>query len=262
MMVLFILDQEMDIYMQSNKIAIIIPARYASTRLPGKPLLEVGNKPIIQWVYEKSSQSKLARKVIVAVDNEQIYDAVKKFGGEVIMTSTKHNSGSDRIAEVLEKEKDIEIVVNVQGDEPLISPESIDKAIDVLLKNKEIDIATLIRKIEDAEEVSNPNVVKVVFDNEGKALYFSRSPIPYPRNPEYTEYYGHIGLYAYRRAGLLKMTTLEQSSYELSESLEQLRALQNGMKIGVVEVDYNPIGIDTPDDFEKFKESVNNDLSI
>ncbi|MEI7475587.1 MAG: 3-deoxy-manno-octulosonate cytidylyltransferase [bacterium] len=246
--------------MRSNKIVVVIPARYASTRLPGKPLLEVDNKPIIQWVYERASRSKLAGKVIVATDEYKIYNAVKAFGGNVVMTSPTHNSGSDRISEVVLKDAEIEIIVNVQGDEPLISPESIDKSIEVLLKNDQIDISTLIRKINDKNEVENPNLVKVVFDSQGNALYFSRSPIPYARNEEYAEYYGHIGLYAYKRESLLKMVSLDQSSYELSESLEQLRALQNGMKIGVIEVDYTPIGIDTPEDFEKFKELLKNKL--
>lgn len=238
-------------------IAIIIPARYASTRLPGKPLIEVNNKPIIQWVYEKAKGSKLADKVIVATDDIRIFNAVKAFGGEVIMTSTEHNSGSDRIFEVLSANPEIEIAVNVQGDEPLITPESIDKAINALLSDKTADISTLVREIEDEEEILNPNVVKVVFDNNQNALYFSRSPIPYHRNEKIAKTYAHIGLYAYKKDSLLKMTTLPQSSLELSESLEQLRALQNGMKIKTQIVDYNPIGIDTPEDVEKFQQIAN-----
>ena len=238
-------------------IAIIIPARYASTRLPGKPLIEVNGKSIIQWVYEKALQSKLANKVIVATDDERIFKAVKAFGGEVMMTSTDHNSGSDRIFEVLSANPEIEIAVNVQGDEPLITPESIDGAINALLSDETADISTLIREIEDEDEISNPNVVKVVFDNNQNALYFSRSPIPYHRNKNESKTFAHIGLYAYRKEALTKMTSLPQSSLELSESLEQLRALQNGMKIKVQIVDYNPIGIDTPEDVEKFKKIVN-----
>jgi len=237
-------------------IAIIIPARYASTRLPGKPLIEVNGKTIIQWVYEKAQDSKLADKVIVATDDTRIFDAVVAFGGEVMMTSTKHNSGSDRIFEILSANPEIEIAVNVQGDEPLITPESIDEAINALLSDQKADISTLIREISDEEEISNPNVVKVVVDNNQNALYFSRSPIPFQRNKNESKTYAHIGLYAYRKEALAKMTSLPQSSLELAESLEQLRALQNGMKIKTKIVDYNPIGIDTPEDVEKFKKTV------
>ncbi len=237
-------------------IAIIIPARYASTRLPGKPLIEVNGKPIIQWVYEKSKESKLADKVIVATDDVRIFDAVKVFGGEVMMTSTEHKSGSDRIFEVMSAYPEITMAVNVQGDEPLICPESIDEAINALLSDETADISTLVRQINDEEEITNPNVVKVVFDNNQNALYFSRSPIPYHRNKNESKTYAHIGLYAYRKEALDRMTSLLQSFLELSESLEQLRALQNGMKIKVQIVDYNPIGIDTPEDVEKFKQIV------
>lgn len=239
------------------KTAIIIPARYASTRLPGKPLIEINGKPIIQWVYEKASQSKLADMVIVATDDERIFDKVKLFNGEVAMTSTDHQCGSDRIAEVLEKYHDIDIAVNVQGDEPLITPESIDDAIKSLKDDESADISTLIREIKDEEEVINPNIVKVVFDNNNNAMYFSRSPIPYHRNKGKVKNYAHIGLYAYKKEALFKMTKLEQSSLELAESLEQLRAIQNGMKIKVSVVDYIPVGIDTKEDVEKFQLIVN-----
>ena len=208
-------------------------------------------------MYEKALQSKLANKVIVATDDERIFKAVEAFGGEVMMTSTDHNSGSDRIFEVLSANPEIEIAVNVQGDEPLITPESIDGAINALLSDETADISTLIREIEDEDEISNPNVVKVVFDNNQNALYFSRSPIPYHRNKNESKTFAHIGLYAYRKEALAKMTRLPQSSLELAESLEQLRALQNGMKIKVQIVDYNPIGIDTPEDVEKFKKIIN-----
>jgi len=235
-------------------------------RLPGKPLLKVNDKTIIQMVYEKASQAKLAQDVIVATDDEKIFNAVKDFGGNVVMTASDHQSGSDRIAEIVEKNPEYEFVVNVQGDEPLISPESIDKAINSLVSCKEADISTLIREITDKEELLNPNVVKTVCDNQGNALYFSRAAIPYIRadivtsvssspigNDSYIKFYAHIGLYAYRRQSLLKMTKLPQSSLEKAESLEQLRALQNGMKIKTVVVDYKPLGIDTPEDFEHLK---------
>ena len=238
-------------------IAIIIPARYASTRLPGKPLIEIGGKPIIQWVYEKSLASTLAKKVIVATDDEKILNAVKAFGGEAVMTSEHHKSGSDRIFEVLTKYPEIEIAVNVQGDEPLITPESIDAAINTLISDYKADISTLIRKLDSEEEFNNPNVVKVVFDNEQNALYFSRSPIPFRRNAGQADNYAHIGLYVYKREALEKMTKLPQSPLELTESLEQLRALQNGMKIKTAVVNYKPIGIDTPEDVEEFKKLLN-----
>jgi len=246
--------------------AIIIPARYSSVRLPGKPLLKINDKTIIQMVYEKACLSKLAQEVIVATDDERIYKTVKEFGGQVIMTASTHQSGSDRIAEIARQNPDYEIIVNVQGDEPLITPESIDKAINCLISAQATDISTLIREITDSEEILNPNTVKVVCDNRGKALYFSRAAIPYvrteiatsgqapPRNDNFFRFYAHIGLYAYRRESLLKMTELPQTNLEKAESLEQLRALQNGMTIKTVLVDYKPIGIDTPEDFEEFKQ--------
>ncbi len=237
--------------------AIIIPARYASTRLPGKPLIEVGGKPIIQWVYEKASASKLAQKVIVATDDKRIFDTVKNFGGDVVMTRDDHKSGSDRIYEVVQKFPEIAVAVNVQGDEPLITPESIDKAIESLLSDESADIATLVRKIDSDEEFNNPNVVKAVFDNNHNALYFSRSAVPFHRNKGEIDNYAHIGLYVYKREALEKMTKLPQSSLELAESLEQLRALQNGMKIKIAVVDYKPIGIDTPEDVEEFRKLLN-----
>jgi len=235
-----------------SRIAIIIPARYASTRLPGKPLIKINDKTIIQWVYERAFKSKLAQEVIVATDDERIFQSVKGFGGQVKLTASSHQSGSDRIAEIVKEDSDIEIVVNVQGDEPLITPESIDNAINCLISDNNADIATLIREINDKEEILNPNVVKVVTDNNGKALYFSRAAIPYERESGQTKFYAHIGLYAYRRDSLLKMTELEQTNLEKAECLEQLRALQNGMTIKTVLVDYKPIGIDTPEDVEEY----------
>jgi len=243
--------------MNKNEIAIIIPARFASTRLPGKPLIKVNDKPIIQWVYERASKSKFAGNVVVATDNQEIFDEVKNFGGNVSMTSSYHKSGSDRIAEIVKNNKDIKIAVNVQGDEPLISPESIDAAICGLIENSDADITTLSRVIDDKEEILNPNIVKVVFDKFFNALYFSRAAVPYERNPDESKFYAHIGLYAYRRESLLRMTELEQTNLEKTESLEQLRALQNGMKIKVFSVDYKPIGIDTEEDLMKFRSLVN-----
>jgi len=239
--------------MKKEKITVIIPARYGSTRLPGKPLIKINDKPIIQWVYEKASQSRLADTVLVATDDTRIFEAVQGFGGNAVMTSPDHQSGSDRIAEIVKADPDITIAVNVQGDEPLIKPESIDKAIQVLIDDEMSDISTLIRIIANKEEILNPNVVKAVVGVDGNALYFSRAAIPYERKTGETPIYGHIGLYAYRREGLLKMTSLPQSSLEKAECLEQLRALQNGMRIKTAVIDYTPIGIDTDEDVEKFK---------
>ena len=235
-----------------SKTAVIIPARYGSSRLEGKPLIEVLGKPIIQWVYEKAQQTKLADIIIVATDDERIYDAVKSFGGNVEMTSSEHKCGSDRIKEVVMRHPEISYIVNLQGDEPLIKPESIDEVAKNVKEDKLADISTLIRKI-TPEEAENPNLVKCVVDNYGYAMYFSRSKIPFERNENQASFYGHLGIYGYKREALIRMTELPQSSYELSESLEQLRALQNGMKIKTSVVDFKPIGIDTKEDLEHFK---------
>lgn len=235
-----------------EKTAIIIPARYGSSRLEGKPLIVVCGKPIIQWVYEKAQQSKLADIIIVATDDQRIYDAVKSFGGNVEMTSPEHKCGSDRIKEVVMRHPEISYVVNLQGDEPLIKPESIDAVAKNVKEDKLADISTLIRKI-TPEEAENPNLVKCVVDNLGFAMYFSRSKIPFERNVGKSDFYGHLGIYGYKRDALIRMTELPQSSCEMSESLEQLRALQNGMEIKTSVVDFIPVGIDTIEDLEKFK---------
>ena len=239
-----------------SKTAIIIPARYGSSRLEGKPLIEVEGKPIIQWVYEKAQQTKLADMIIVATDDQRIYDAVKAFGGEVEMTSVNHKCGSDRIREVVDRHPEISYVVNLQGDEPLIKPESIDEVIKNVKDNEIADISTLIREISDEDELNNPNLVKCVTDINGFALYFSRSKIPFERNSGHTKLYGHLGIYGYKRAALVKMTELAQTPLEKTESLEQLRALENGMKIKTSVVDFKPVGIDTLEDLAKFKEIV------
>jgi len=241
-------------------IAIVIPARYSSTRLPGKPLIEVQGKPIIQWVYEKALQVKSAQEVIVATDDERIFNAVNSFGGKAEMTSAVHQSGSDRIAEVADNHENFDIIVNVQGDEPLITPESIETAINALQNDSNADISTLIREISSRDEIDNPNVVKAVIDNDFNALYFSRAAVPYERNSGQAKFYAHIGLYGYRRESLFRMRKLEQTSYEKAESLEQLRALQNGMKIKAIPVDYKPIGIDTSQDVEDFKAFLENSI--
>lgn len=241
-----------------SKTAIIIPSRYASTRLHAKPLIEVEGKPIIQWVYEKASAVKQADMVIVATDHEEIYNCVKSFGGNAEMTRTDHKCGSDRIAEVASRHPEMEYIVNLQGDEPMITPESIDSVITALKTGENADISTLLRIITDKNEAKNPNLVKCVIDNNGYALYFSRSKIPYERNEGEAVFYGHIGLYGYTREALFKMTSLNQTMLEKAESLEQLRALQSGMKIITSIVDFKPIGIDTKEDVEEFKKALLN----
>ena len=240
-----------------SKTAIVIPSRYASTRLHAKPLIEVEGKPIIQWVYEKASLVQQADEVIVATDHEEIYNCVKSFGGNVEMTKVDHKCGSDRIAEVAERHPEFKYIINLQGDEPMITPESIDNVITALKTGENADIATLLRIIEDKDEVENPNLVKCVIDNNNFALYFSRSKIPYERNIGEATFYGHIGLYGYKREALFKMTKLNQTMLEKAESLEQLRALQSGMKIITSIVDFKPIGIDTKEDVEEFKKALN-----
>ncbi len=242
-----------------GKSAIIIPARYGSSRLEGKPLLKVLDKPVIQWVYEKAQQSKLADIIIVATDDERIYDCVKRFGGEVELTSTEHKSGSDRIMEVVSRHSEIEYICNLQGDEPLIEPESIDAVLKNVKDDKNADISTLIREISESE-ADNPNLVKCVIDKNGFALYFSRSKIPYERNLGFAKFYGHLGIYGYKRRALEVMTSLPQTMLEQTESLEQLRALENGMKIKTSVVNFVPVGIDTKDDLEKFRQIVSQKL--
>ena len=240
--------------------AIIIPARYGSSRLKGKPLIEVNGKPIIQWVFEKAVKASLADRVIIATDNEEILTTCLLFGAEAEMTSEAHNCGSDRIQEVMERHPEIEYVVNLQGDEPLIKPESIDEVIRCVRDDENADISTLIRVLRDKKDIENPNLVKCVVDNNGYALYFSRSKIPYERNEGHATFYGHLGIYGYKREALKKMTNLPQTSLELAESLEQLRALQNGMKIKTCVVDFTPVGIDTVEDLEKFRKIVASQL--
>lgn len=242
--------------MDDKQTAVIIPARYGSSRLKGKPLIEVGGKPIIQWVFEKAVQATLADRVIIATDNEQIYETALMFGAEAEMTLESHNSGSDRIAEVVERHPEIGYIVNLQGDEPMIDPENIEKVIRLVKFDDTADISTLVTEIKDKKEVENPNLVKCVFDNNNYALYFSRSKIPYERNEGHAKFYGHIGIYGYKRDALFRMTHSAQTPLELTESLEQLRALQMGMKIKVDLVDEKPIGIDTMEDLNNFKSLV------
>lgn len=237
------------------KTLCVIPARFASTRLPGKPLAQIAGKPMIQWVYERALAAELIDKVIVATDNAEIQAAVEAFGGTVKMTSAELPSGTDRVAEVA-KEEDAEVVINLQGDEPFVSSELLSGMVRVFA-NPEIEMATPIKKILSYRELNNPNLVRVVRDKMNYALYFSRSVIPFVRDiPEQDKwlnthrFYKHIGIYAYRKNILLKLTALPQSSLEQSERLEQLRALENGIKIYTVETEYESIGVDTPEDLK------------
>ncbi|MBP3821399.1 3-deoxy-manno-octulosonate cytidylyltransferase [bacterium] len=242
-----------------GKTAIIIPARYGSSRLEGKPLLKVADKPVIQWVYEKAESSTLADLIIVATDDKRIFDTVTSFGGVVEMTSIDHKCGSDRIMEVVSRHPEIDYICNLQGDEPLIKSESIDAVIKNVIEDANADISTLIRKI-TPQDAENQNLVKCVIDKNGFALYFSRSKIPYERNSGFADYYGHLGIYGYKRKALEAMTRLAQTPLEMSESLEQLRALENGMKIKTTVVDFVPVGIDTREDLEKFRKIIESNL--
>ena len=239
----------------------IIPARYASTRFPAKPLAKLGGKLVIERVYEQVS--KCVERAVVATDDERIYDAVMGFGGEAVMTSTEHRSGTDRCREAYEKlGYEADIVINVQGDEPFIQPEQIE-ALKACFENEATQIATLVKPFAESdgvEALENPNSPKVVVDEDMCALYFSRSVIPYLRGVERSEwlrhhtFYKHIGIYAFRAEVLREVTALPQSSLEKAESLEQLRWLENGYKIGVGISDVETVGIDTPEDLERAEE--------
>ncbi|HOP86413.1 MAG TPA: 3-deoxy-manno-octulosonate cytidylyltransferase [Syntrophorhabdaceae bacterium] len=235
-----------------KKNVIVIPARYASTRLPGKPLVEIKGKPLIQWVFENAMKSQLKDEIYIATDDKRIMERARAFGAEVIMTSKDCSSGTERIYEAL-KEKEADIIVNVQGDEPFIRYDMID-ALFLEMKKKRIYMATLCCKINDMSEVDDPNTVKVVLNKKGYALYFSRSPIPYFRNNSHTKkklVYKHIGVYGYTKDFLKKYINMKRSFLEEAESLEQLRVLENGYKIKVLITEYDGFGIDTKDDLLK-----------
>lgn len=236
----------------------VIPSRYASTRFPGKPLVKIGDKTMVQRVYEQATQCPALRKVVVATDDARIFDHVLGFGGHACMTSADHQSGTDRCFEVVCKEAEsFDYVVNIQGDEPFISPIQIGQLTDLL--DGHVELATQIRQIDELETLFNPNVVKAITDIEGKALYFSRHPIPYIRGKQentwllHQKFYQHIGIYAYRADVLGKITQLPISALEKSESLEQLRWLENGFAIKTSVTHFVNIGIDTPEDLEKVK---------
>ena len=232
----------------------VIPARCGSTRLPGKPLLEIAGKPMIQHVVERVRQSAAPKRVIVATDDNRIVAAVEAFGGEAMLTATDHPTGTDRLAEVAAAFPAVDLVINVQGDEPLIPPQAIDALAAAFVDRPDLQMATLICELEDAD-AQNPAAVKVVASLDGHALYFSRSLIPYPRNPgSHCRYYKHIGVYAYRRDFLLQYAKLPPTPLEQTESLEQLRALEHGFRIRLIETAFRSIGVDTPEDLQRVRE--------
>jgi 3-deoxy-manno-octulosonate cytidylyltransferase (CMP-KDO synthetase) len=233
------------------KIIGIIPARYNSTRLPGKPLITIAGKLMIQHVWENAGKSKLLDKLVVATDNKLIFETVESIGGEAVLTSKKHKSGTDRIAEAVKNYK-CDIVVNIQGDEPFISYKNIDAAIKPLIDDKKLNVSTLGYYIKDKEEINNPNVVKIVVDKNNNALYFSRNAVPYNRNNSgKVKYIKHIGLYVYRKKYLNDFTKLKQTEHEIAEKLEQLRILDNGERIKVVLTKIDSISVDTIEDLER-----------
>ena len=234
----------------------IIPARYHSTRFVGKPLADICGKPMIEHVYKRASMSDSLTSVTVATDDERIFRKVEEFGGRAILTASYHKSGTDRIAEALSQLdiEDADLVVNIQGDQPLLGPETVDEVIRPLMDDPSIVMGTLSCRIKTEEDIENPNVVKVVVDKEGFALYFSRFPIPYVRGSDTTAcHYRHIGVYVYRKDFLLRFTQMPQSRLEKAEMLEQLRALENGYRIKVVETHYDSVDVDTPEDLNKVK---------
>lgn len=244
---------------------VIIPARYNSKRFPGKLLHRINGKPIIQYVYENALKSRLANDVCVATDSQIVIDAVKSFNGKAVLTSPEHKSGTNRIAEAISKIDDnFDVVINVQGDEPLIKPEMIDETIKLLLEDGRADIGTLMKKIHKKDEIFDPNIVKVVFDKDYYALYFSRAPIPFYRDEwagfkqnqpfvKNPHVFKHIGIYSYNKAALLNFAKIKYSKLDEIEKLEQLCALENGFRIKVKETHFETIGVDIIDDLEKVK---------
>ena len=239
----------------------IIPARFASVRFPGKPLVDMLGKSMIQRVYEQAQKAELLDEAWVATDDQRIFDAVKNFGGNVILTSADHPSGTDRCAgalkQLFQKGYHFDQVLNIQGDEPFIDPSVIDQLIEILKSDESVEIATLVRRINEEESIFNANVVKAVFDQSNWALYFSRHPIPFQRNLQKSDwavnsaYYQHIGLYGFKSETLFQIAQLEPTSLEKAESLEQLRWLENGLKIKIGQTTLPAFGIDTPEDLER-----------
>jgi 3-deoxy-manno-octulosonate cytidylyltransferase (CMP-KDO synthetase) len=245
------------------KIIGVIPSRYGSSRLAGKPLVDLCGKTMIERVYGCSKKSELLEEVIVATDDERIYNEVKRFGGDVEMTSPDHQSGTDRIAEVARNRgfKDEDVIVNIQGDQPLIDAETIDNLVRPLVEDKALMMSTMSYRIIDPEDINNPACVKVITDCNGMAIYFSRLAVPYVRDPQGVDllkvpYYKHLGLYAYRKSFLVRYSSLKPSYLEQCEKLEQLRALENGYRIKVVESKCDSAEINEPEDVEKLRQLI------
>ena len=253
----------------NGKILAVIPARWASTRFPGKPIANIHGKPMVQWVSEQAQSANLVTEVVVATDDQRICDSVNNFGGKAVMTSPNHHSGMDRVAEVA-KNSECDIVVNIQGDEPLIPPENIDLVINSLLSSPGLPVSTLMIAIRNRSEMFNPNICKVVVDDKGRALYFTRAPVPYNRDawPDDVHAkkddgvnlevlgYKHMGIYAYTKSFLLQVPKLKASRLENLEKLEQLRIIVNGYSIQVVETTHNSIGVDLPMDLDEVKQMI------
>jgi 3-deoxy-manno-octulosonate cytidylyltransferase (CMP-KDO synthetase) len=235
-------------------IVAVIPARYASSRLPGKPLADLDGRPMIEHVYRRVTASKILSDVIVATDDLRIATRVNDFGGKVRLTRPTHETGTDRLAEVAAS-LDCDVVVNVQGDEPLIDPRALDELVAPFAADRTVQMTTLYRRIHDPAELTNPNITKVVLDRGGFALYFSRSPIPHVRDPRggWPPLYRHIGLYAYRRSVLLVLASLEPTPLERAEALEQLRALEHGIRIKAVETSHESLEVNTPEDLDQVR---------
>jgi 3-deoxy-manno-octulosonate cytidylyltransferase (CMP-KDO synthetase) len=247
---------------EKPKVIGVIPARYASSRFPGKIIAEIAGKPMIQWVYEQANKSQLLDELFVAVDDERVFKCVEEFGGKAVMTGDNHQSGTDRIAEAVLNFDDC-IVVNIQGDQPLFDPIMIDEAVQPLLSDPSVQMSTLKTKI-DKEDYDDPDVVKVVVDENENALYFSRSLIPYSRDNEEIDVFEHVGLYVYQKDFLLEISKLPQSKLEKIEMLEQLRVMEKGYKIKVLETKSSKIAgisVDTPEDLAKVEKLIQ-DLNL
>jgi 3-deoxy-manno-octulosonate cytidylyltransferase (CMP-KDO synthetase) len=255
-MVDFVVPVSLPFKLTESSVVAVIPARYQSTRLPAKSLADIAGRPMIEHVYRRAAAARLVDGVIVATDDERIARAVEGFGGTAWMTRADHATGTDRLAEVAESLA-CRIIVNVQGDEPMLDPAVIDAVVAPLIDDPMLEMTTACRPLRDADEFGNPNVVKVVRDDRGRALYFSRAPVPWPRaTPELAPAAGrvHLGLYAYRRDVLRRLASLPAVELERTESLEQLRALAHGIGIHVVETDHDSVGVDTAEDLARVRQ--------
>lgn len=245
--------------MSDLKVVVVIPARHASRRLPGKPLVPLCGKPMIQHVYERAKRAQTVHEVLVATDDQRIFEAVLQFGGQARMTRADHRSGTERVAEVAVQEQG-DIFVDVQGDEPLIDPVTIDAAVGALLEEPPAQIATVATLIRHANDIMDPNVVKAVLDFDDNALYFSRAPVPWIRDTQqkvHVKYWKHLGLYVFQREALLEFPTLPQGELERVEQLEQLRWLENGWRMRVAEVPHDSVSVDVPEDVARVEKLMN-----